>query len=369
MKILYWTPLFWPDLGGIEVLAIKTLPALQKRGHELVVITSHGELDLPDESEFNGIPVHRFPFWKVLARRDLKEILKVQRQVAELKKTFQPDLVHLHFPGHIAYFHLNTLTAHPAPTLLTVHTDFYGLRGEPNTLFGQTIRSATWVNAVSKATLFDTVQIVPDIINRSSVIYNGLEAPQIRPQPLPFDQPQILCLGRLAQEKGIDLAINAFASIHSDFPNARLVIAGDGPAKSELESQTAALGLQSKTKFTGWIQPENVPELVNQSTVVVMPSRYREPFGLVAIEAGQMGRPVVATHVGGLPEVVIHQETGLVCEKESSTALAEAIAFLLDNPERASEMGEMGRKRALEVFNLENFVENYETLYSKLIEK
>ncbi len=369
MRILYWTPLFWPNLGGIEVLAMKTLPALQKRGHELIVVTSHGELDLPDRSEYNGIPVYRFPFWKVLTKRDLKEVIKVKKQVAELKQTFQPDLVHLHFPGHIAYFHLNTVSAHPVPTLLTVHTDFYGLPGDANTLFGQVIRSATWVNAVSKATLADTLQIVPDIIHRSSVIYNGLNVPELLPEPLPFDKPQILCLGRLAHEKGIDLAITAFASVLKPFPQARLVIAGDGPARSDLEGQVAALGLESTIEFTGWISPEKVPQLMNQSTVVVMPSRYREPFGLVALEAAQMARPVVATRVGGLPEVVVHQETGLICEKEDSAALAEAIAFLQDHPDTAVLMGEMGRRRALELFSLEKFVDNYDRLYSRLTGK
>jgi glycogen(starch) synthase len=260
------------------------------------------------------------------------------------------------------------MSAYPAPTLLTVHTDFYGLRGEANTLFGQTIRSATWVNAVSKSTLFDTLQIVPDIMNRSSVIYNGLDAPNVSPEPLPFDKPKILYVGRLAHEKGIDLAVEAFATIQTNFPQTRLVIAGDGPARAELESQVSRLNLQNKTEFTGWISPEKVPQLINQSTVVVMPSRYREPFGLVAIEAGQMERPVVATQVGGLPEVVLHEETGLLCEKENSAELAEAIAFLLSNPNRASQMGQMGRKRALEVFSLQNFVQNYETLYTKLVE-
>ena len=367
MKILYWTPLFWPDLGGIEVLAIKTLPALYQRGHEIIVITSHGELELPDRSDYKGIPVYRFPFSQVLTKRDIKQVKKVQEEVAELKRSFKPDLIHLHYPGHIAYFHLNTIGAHRAPTLLTVHTDFNGLRADANTLFGQTIRSADWVTAVSNATLSDTVQVVSEIKNRSSVIYNGLEVPETVPEPLPFDKAQILCLGRLAHEKGIDLAITAFASLQKNFPNLVLVIAGDGPVRGDLEQQVFALGLADRIKFTGWIQPERVPELFNQSTILVVPSRYREPFGLVAVEAGQMERPVVATKVGGLPEVVIHQETGLLCEKEDSAALAESISFLLNHPDSAIRMGQMGSKRAKEVFSLENFIDNYEGLYSKLI--
>ncbi|HSE40481.1 MAG TPA: glycosyltransferase family 4 protein [Acidobacteriota bacterium] len=367
MKILYWTPLFWPDLGGIEVLAIKTLPAFRKRGHEILVITSHGELSVPDKTEYSGIPVYRFPFWKVLAKRDLKEIRRVQKEVAQLKQTFNPDIVHLHYPGHIAYFHLHTLDAQISPTLLTVHTDFSGLRADENTLFGKTIRSADWVTAVSKATLSDTLQLVPEIANRSSVIYNGLEFPDLPHNPISFHKSQILYIGRLAHEKGVDIAITAFASVQKYFPDARMVIAGDGPARIELEQQAASVNLNDSIKFTGWISPEKVPELLNQSAIVVMPSRYREPLGLVAIEAAQMCRPVVATRVGGLPEVVKHEETGLLCEKENAHALTEAILFLLKHPDEAIKMGQLGNRRAAEVFGLEKFIENYEKLYSTLI--
>lgn len=368
MKILYWTQSFWPDIGGVEVLAMKTLPALRERNYEFIVVTSHCELDLPDEMLYEGIPVYRFPFWKVLTKRDPRQVVKVQKQIAELKRTFKPDLVHLHYPGHIAYFHLSTAATHPAPTLLTVHTDFYGLRGDQSTLFGQTLRSAVWVTTVSDATLSDAIRTVPDILSRSTVIHNGLDTPNLSPEPLPFDEPRILCLGRLVHEKGFDVAISSFALLVNRFPRAHLVIAGDGPVRTDLEEQTAALDLTDRVEFTGWISPEKVPELMNKATIVVIPSRYREPFGLVAIEGAQMARPVVATRIGGLSEVVVHQETGLLFENEDSIALAEAVAFLLNHPDTARRMGQAGRCRALEVFSLEKFIDAYDRLYLKLIE-
>jgi glycogen(starch) synthase len=369
MKILYWIPGFWPDIGGIEVLAMKTLPALQKRHHEFMIITSHKELDSPDETWYGNIPVYRFPFWHALAKRDLSQVVKIKQQIAALKRTFKPDLVHLHYPGHIAYFHVNTTNAQSPPTLLTIHTPFPAARGDPDTLFGQTVRSAAWVTAVSKATLSDTIQIVPEIRSRSSVIYNGLPAPQLSLEMLPFDPPQILYVGRLAHEKGVDVAVSAFATIRKRFPRARLKIAGDGPARDELEQQVAALGLTDAVEFTGWIQPEKIPALINKCTCVVIPSRYREPFALITVEAAQMARPVVAARTGGLPETVAHERTGLLFENENTAALADEIAFLLDHPDRAMQMGQAGRCRALKIFSLEKFVDAYDKLYLRLIKE
>ena len=264
--------------------------------------------------------------------------------------------MHLNFPGHVAYFHLNTTGAHPSPTLLTMHSDFTDYQGGPDTLVGQVMRSADWITAVSKATLADTLQLLPEVADRSCVLYNGVRAPGLAPEPLRFDAPRILCIGRVVHEKGFDVALNAFASLVERFPRARLVIAGDGLVRRALEEHAATLGLSGSIEFTGWINPEEVPALMNTCALVVVPSQYREPFGLVAVEAAQMCRPVVAARVGGLAEAVADGQTGLLFANEDSDALAGAIAFLLDHPDTARSMGEAGRVRALEEFGFDRFI-------------
>src|SRR5512144_1206325 len=100
MRVLYWTPLFWPSIGGIEVLSTRLLPALAARGHQLTVVTE-GEGAPPGEETFRGVAVHRFPFAAALARRDLGEVVRIRRETAALKRRLCPDLVHLHHPGPI----------------------------------------------------------------------------------------------------------------------------------------------------------------------------------------------------------------------------------------------------------------------------
>ena len=107
--------------------------------------------------------------------------------------------------------------------------------------------------------------------------------------------------------------------------------------------------------------------LMNTATIVVMPSRWQEPFGLVALEAALMARPIVATRVGGLPEVVAHERTGFLVEPENSRALAEAITFLLEHPGTAKQMGHTARDRAQKEFNWQKHVDAFDALYRELI--
>lgn len=365
MRILYWTELFWPHIGGVEVLSMQLITALQKRGYEFIVVTSHSGVDLPDEAQSNGIPIYRFHFPKALANRNLKELKAIIRRVATLKQNLKPDLLHINSTQPSIFFHHHTSAACPAPTLFTIHESSTYALGS-NTLIGRTLHSAQWVVAISEAVLLRARQIAPQIAPRSSVIYYGLEMPVLQPAPLSFDTPFILCLGRVVVQKGFDLALDAFARLVDRFPSARLVIAGGGPARPDLEQQAARLGLTSAVEFTGWVAPEDVPALINTATVVVMPSRPDEAFGLVALQAAQMARPVVATRVGGIPEIVVDQQTGLLVEEEDSAALAEGITFLLEHPEVARQMGQAARRRAKDVFSLERFVDDYDTLYQRL---
>ena len=365
MRILFWTELFWPYIGGAEVFAAKLLLALRERGHEFIVVTRQDDPSLPETSSFNGIPVYRFPFYATLLAGNIDQLIKIRRQVIELKRAFAPVLAHINSFGPSVLFHLGTANAHPAPLLFTLHGDQYPPPVGRDTLLEQALRAADWVTVPSVATVEYTRHLVPGFVPRVSVIYNGVEVPSLRPEPLPIAAPRLLCLGRLFAEKGVDLLLTALASIVDRCPQARLVIAGDGPERSALEQQAAELGLGHRVEFTGWIAPAAVPALINTATLVVMPSR-REALPLVALEAASMARPVVATRVGGLPEVVAHEQTGLLVAPEDSDALAEAIAFLLEHPETARRMGQAARRRAEEVFSWTRCVDAYETLYRRL---
>jgi glycosyltransferase involved in cell wall biosynthesis len=172
-------------------------------------------------------------------------------------------------------------------------------------------------------------------------------------------------LGRLQTQKGFDLVLSALPAIIDRVPDLRLTIAGDGPERAGLERRASELKLAGVVDFTGWVSPDKVPELINSATIVLVPSR-SEAFGLVALEAGWMARPVIAASVGGLPEVVAHGKSGLLVKPENSQGLADAILFLLTHPQQASQFGLEGRRRARELFSWETCVAEYDSLYQKL---
>ena len=363
MRILFWSATFWPAIGGVEVLAARLLPALQERGHEFVVITPKPYSNVADHTYYNGIPVYRLPFQNRYAEKTIDYVLDIRRQILKFKQDFQPDLVHINAVSRGDFFHLATNNVNRVPSLVTLHGQW---EKEIEPIVEHTLRDADWVAGCSAAILDQGRQLVPEIISHSSVIHNGFELPSLTPQPLPFDPPRILCLGRLVPEKGFDLAVTAFASINDRFPQARLIIAGNGPARSELEQQAAKEKINHAVKFIGWVAPQGIPALINDATLVLLPSR-QDSFPLVALEAAGMARAVVASRVGGLPEVVMHEQTGLVVAPEHRRALARAITFLLDHPQTATRMGQAARRRVQEAFSWEQHVNAYDALYQKLI--
>jgi glycogen(starch) synthase len=364
MRVLCTTPLYWPYIGGLEAAVMTLLAMLRERGHDACVVTSHDALPLPDEDEHDGIAIHRLPLRAAIGSRDPMALLQSQRRAAAVRRAFAPDVVHVNLPDPGAAVHLRAAAAHPAPLVVTVHTaiPLHDTGGE--TLFATLLRSADWVTTASMAVLRPLRAAMPALEERSSVIPYGLRA---APPPAPVPKtPEILCIGRLIAEKGIDLAVEAFASLAPRLPAARLVIAGDGPEREPLERQARGLGIAERVVFLGWVPPERMPEVIAAASLVVVPSRWQEAFGLVAIEAAWQGRPVVATRVGGLPEPVAHGETGFVVEPDDSAAIARAVAALLDDPALAARMGDAARARAVSRYGVVRYADEYEQLYDQL---
>lgn len=366
IRVVLWSELFWPHIGGAEIFATKLLGALQNRGYQCLVITRQDSSDLPTEGDYEGIPIYRLPLWQALTERAPDRLLLLQRQVTERIRSFHPDLFHAHGVSPIVFFALETTKRHRRPLVLTL------INEEPpdlpigRQLLERGLHSATWVTSKATSALTHAQSLVPEITPRSSVIHNGLAIPAEVPAPLPFESPRLVCLGRLAPQKGFDMAIAVVASLRPRFPHLRLIIAGDGLEREALTQQAAACGISQAVEFTGWIAPEQVFGLMNTATLVLMPSRW-EGLPSVALQAGAMARPVVATRVGGLPEVIVHQQTGLLIEPDESEQLAEAIIFLLDHPDVARQLGQAARQRVQDVFSMEQCVDAYDTIYQKLL--
>ncbi len=365
MRILFWTRLFGAHIGGVEIVCKALIHALKDRGHEIMAVAVQGDNDPIGEDICEGIRVHRISSHQALMAQDLKAIAAIRYRVSALKQSFAPDLVHVHCTDPGTYFHLNSRILPFPPTLLTIHDELKDERIQDYALLGQLIRHADAVTTVSEFMLQLLKKNASYAADRMSLVYNGLPESDQRNSHR-FSVPRLLCLGRLSREKGFDVALDAFAEIAIKHPDVKLIIAGDGPDREGLMSKGLRLGLSNRVMFPGWIPPEEVSDLIGSATITLMPSRFNEPFGLVALQAAQQGCPVIAARVGGLPEVIEEGISGLLVEPDNSGALADNVLRLLNDPALAIRMGDKGRERANRLFSFETMVDGYERIYSEL---
>lgn len=368
MRILFWSTAFLPILGGAEVLGFELARSLRRRGHDVLVVTNlPAGSRLPADEDLDGVTVRRLALAAPIAAGDPGGILRAKQAVTALKADFAPDVVHVLLFGVDLLLHRLTAGAVPAPEVATLQQPVLPVYQQATSHVGATLRACRWLVAPSEATLRAYRGAIPGLDGRSSVILNSLPLPGDEPAPPPVGSHRLVCAGRLEVQKGFDLVIDALARLWPGHPSLRLVVAGDGPARPALEEQARALGVDDAVEFRGWVSPGEVPALLQSAAVVVMPSRDHEFFGLVALQAAQVGRPVVASSLGGLPEVVVDGTTGVLFPPGDAAALAAAVGALLDDPARAARMGAAARRRAVERFRWGDFVAAHEAVYAGAI--
>lgn len=163
---------------------------------------------------------------------------------------------------------------------------------------------------------------------------------------------------------GIDLLIRAFAMLPDR--DARLVIVGEGPQRAEYEALVKELGLEGRVELPGWVDPAEIPGVYRGFDVFVAPSRL-EAFGVAVLEAAACGVPAVVSSVGGLPEVVEHQVTGLVVPPEDPRAIADALRTLVADAEARRRMGAAARRFVADRYAWEDTAERMERLYRAVL--
>ena len=199
-------------------------------------------------------------------------------------------------------------------------------------------------------------------VDQYRVIYNGIELSRYAASPTP-EPGQIVIVGRLSRQKRIDVALRTFDALRVAWPEARLDIVGDGPLRNEVEALVATWGLEGSVRLLG--ARDDVPEVLTRATCLLLTSDW-EGCPLAVIEAMAAGIPVVATAVGGVPELVVHGETGLLAEPGRPEALAAALAELIANRAKARALGAAGRERARTLFSRERMVRETTALYEEV---
>ena len=171
-------------------------------------------------------------------------------------------------------------------------------------------------------------------------------------------------VGRLSEEKKqIDL-LRAFHDVRKSFPEATLLVVGDGEMRSQLTQVARRLGISESVTFTGF--QSNISEYLEKMDVFVLPSR-TEGFGIVLLEAMTMGLPVIATDVGGIPEIIVNSEIGILVRPSRPDELSKAITELLSDPARMRAVALRGKAHVLSTFSAEQYIHERETVYKSAL--
>lgn len=200
------------------------------------------------------------------------------------------------------------------------------------------------------------------------LLHHGIPEPDIKCAPISPDihqQLRILYVGRIVPYKGLDWLLKALAQVS---PQIHLDIAGSGWAQADIELMAKQLGVDNRITWHGWCNQEQLNTLYEQCFSLIVPSLWHEPAGLVNLEAYARYRPVIASHSGGIPDYVIHNETGLLVQPNQVQPLAAAITNLADSFSTTAAMGIRGNELFQERFTLERHKKKLETIYEIAVE-
>ena len=344
-------------ISGSEAHLLALLPRLKERGWDIRLLMLHehepGAWDFARELIGRGIPLESIP---LAADVDPIAFLRLGAYLARMR----PTILHTHLVHADVYGQLTgALTG--VPVRVSTKHGFNEFRENPGFALGdRAIASFAHTHIAISRGLARYLEEVEGFDGASfEIVHYGIE-PDGATRPFAAGAPRLLCVGRLIPIKGHIVLLRAFAEARRRVPGLRLDIAGQGPLEPALRALAKELEIDDAVRFLGYVAP--VQRAIEDSAIVVVPSM-GEGFGMVALEAMERGRPVIAAEIGGLGELVEAGVTGLLVPPGEAQPLEEAIVQLAGDLDLAARMGEAGRLRALEQFLQERCTDRTELLY------
>jgi len=394
MRVLWIVGLVPNKVGGFERVCVRLAQRNRVDG-----VDTHFVFEAPPctalatQLAAHGAAWHVVPQVGVLGWREDLALWRLLRRI-------RPDVVHLHFCAFLCVFFLLASMLR-APLFATYHysgapTPAQGWRRLVKrlrlSLFSGSIRGMTAVSCAARD------KLVVDYLlprERVSVIYNGTDlaggvapapagvtslsavaaapaspgvdgaaASALAPPPAQASGPTVAFVGALIPEKGAAVAIRALAASLDLLPAARLTVVGEGPELASLQRLAAALGLRERIAFLGL--RSDVAQILTQQDMLVVPSIWAEAFGFVVIEAMAVGCAVIASEIGGIPEIVTDNEDGLLVPAGDCAALGQAIGRLWSDAPLRRRLVSKARETIEARFTLTQCVDQYRELYARL---
>lgn len=374
--------------GGAETMIVQLRRGLIARGHKVRILAG--------DEQGNGEDIADYKFKTFKGNSPLKifYVFNPFAIISLLKalRTYKPDIVHLHNTSKASPFILPLLKNYP--TILTIHDHM---------VFDPTRINATPLLAPYKKSLGDYfidscslrfflerlrffffrrflkninlvlacsnfyAQCAKDsgMFRNVKVLHNGI----ILLEQKPIEHwEHLLYVGRLDEAKGVETLLEAIPEIREKYPNIKLNIVGAGNQEAQLKCRAEKLGICESVQFFGHLPHAEVIKQYQETTLVIVPSLFPDNFPTVCIEAMAAGRPVIASKVGGIPELIIDGETGILFDSGKSKELAKKIIEVLNDRKNIQRMSHSGPLEAKQEFDAEDYTDKTENKYFDLIE-
>ena len=370
----------YASVGGSGVVAAELARCLAHRGHRTHVISSDTPFRLLESDadvRFHRVETPGYPLF-----REPQYLLALANRLVQVARTHRLDIIHAHYAiphAAAAYLARQILVSGPGAakagprTITTLHgTDVTILGSDAS--YRETVAfcidQSDAVTAVSASLRADTkramavtrdITVIPNFVDVE--VYRRTPDPALRARFCRADERLVIHVSNLRPVKQIDAVVKVFAQIRARL-SARLLIVGEGPDLGRAQQLIDELGIGAHVELIG--EAQDVVGLLSVSDLFLLPS-LQESFGLSALEAMACGVPVVASNVGGLPEVVDDGVTGFLHPPDAVTPMAESAIRILSNVALHARMAEDGARLAMERFSADRIVPQYEALYERTL--
>ena len=364
----------YPTYGGSGVVATELGIELADRGHEVHFITYSQPIRLtaPHANiHFHEVNVSQYPLFEYPPYD-----LALATRMAEVAEIYSLDLLHVHYaiPHSVSALLARSMAApRRLPFITTLHGTDITLVGSnrsylPITRFS--IEQSDGVTSISRYLFGQTlkefdirrpIEIIPNFVNCD--LYTRQPNPEQRAKWAPAGEPILMHLSNFRPVKRVADCVEIFAQVRAKMP-AKLVLIGDGPDRGAAEYLVRKKKLQKDVHFLG--KQDQVYRLLSEADLFLLPSQL-ESFGLAALEAMACEVPVIATNVGGVPEVIEHNVDGYLVEPGDVAAAAKHAIELLARSDRGRAMGELARSNAKKKFCANDVIPSYERYYQRVL--
>ncbi len=374
---------YYPSLGGIEELVRQLCLELKRRGDEPTLLVNRWPRDLPAFEEHEGLPIHRLAM-RVPASGNIKAQVNyhmthrlIRRKALQILRDCRTEVLHVQGVSCQAVYALHAKRMLGLPLVVTLQGELTMdarriFEREPfaQNLMRQALREADVVTGCSGKTLEDGERFLGESLEKKGrVIFNGARVDDFR-EAAPYEHPRpyVLALGRMVPQKGFDVLLRAWKQVRPE--GVDLLLAGDGPDLDALMQFAAELGLTAAAgvHFLGRADRRTTASLFRGCQFVALPSRTDEGLPVVCAETMAAGRTMVGTSVGGVPEAFIDGQTGLIVERDSVDAFADALRRMLNDEPMRHHMQQLAAERS-EIFGWPRITSDYQAAYRAAIER